>query len=132
MTGCGSFGSWATATWVETAEHHFDRPRLYGLRPFDGYHFLGYLEGLTNYVYKSHTKVHNKFANPPVKIKAHPEKETLKCSTKGHRSALLKRINRAVKVTGAMSGNGVRPGFLNLFKKFHPPLGESHQPCFLS
>ena len=57
LTGCGSFGSWATATWVETAEHHFDRPRLYGLRPFDGYHFLGYLEGLTNYVYKQSNKI---------------------------------------------------------------------------
>lgn len=57
MTGCGSFGSWATATWVETAEHHLDRPRLYGLRPFDGCHFLGYFEGLTNYVYKQSNKI---------------------------------------------------------------------------
>lgn len=38
----------ATATWVETTDHHLDRPRLYGLRPSDGHHhFLSYLEGST-------------------------------------------------------------------------------------
>ena len=32
------------SSWVETAKHHFNRPRLeYGYRPFDNYHFIGYL-----------------------------------------------------------------------------------------
>ena len=30
----------------ETAEYHLDKSRLYGFRPFDDCHLLGYLEGL--------------------------------------------------------------------------------------